>query len=212
MAANVNPAPAVGNNGSVDDPFTQCHNILNMLQSKLAAVKTESEATTSYLAGTSSTISKTLLNRKEWIIDSGASTHIFFSKDMFATLDPIHTTVVLPDNTRITVHFAGTGTLFGELTLQRVLYVPQFQYNLLSIGALTTDTHFIVHFHTNACDIQERSILRTIGKGKIYDGLYILEANGDSDCYVRDTTVYTTTAQKNTITLWHSRLDRKSVV
>lgn len=157
--------------GDSEDTFTQCQNILNMLQTKLASVKTDSEATTSYLAGTCPNMSQITY---KWIIDSGASTHICFSQNMFDTLESVNTSIVLPDLTRIDVHYAGVVRICGSILLKRVLFVPEFKHNLLSINALTEDNELCARFNADSCIIQERSTLRTIGKGKLEEGLYIL--------------------------------------
>ncbi|XP_038895765.1 uncharacterized protein LOC120083929 [Benincasa hispida] len=52
-----------------------------------------------------------------------------------------------------------------------VTHVAEFQYNLLSISALTFDGNVFVHFSTDSCDIQAKSTLKTIGKGRLRDGL-----------------------------------------
>lgn len=56
--------------------LAQCHSMLNMLQTKLAAIKSDSAASTSYLAGTNTSVP---FSATSWIIDSGASTHICFN-------------------------------------------------------------------------------------------------------------------------------------
>lgn len=117
--ANVVAVPTQGNtegSANVDDPFVQCHNILNMLQSKLNVVKSDANATTSYLAGICPSI--TNVDESKWIIDSGASTHICFSQASFKELVPVATVVILPDNKRIPVHYAGTVTVCGSIVLK----------------------------------------------------------------------------------------------
>lgn len=145
-----------------------------MLQSQLNAAKTDSEASP-YLAGTCPNVQLLPPYSNQWLLDSGASIHICFDRMAFESLSPIRYSVTLPNSTHIEVHFAGTVRLFGTLLLQHVLFVPQFQYNLLSISALTSNDSVSVFFSIDGCHIQEKSTFRTIGKGRLRDGLYILD-------------------------------------
>lgn len=78
--SSINQA-STSNSANAEDTLAQCHNILTMLQSKLAGVKSDAEDTTSYLAGN---CSKAVNDCEyEWVIDSGASTHICCSRDQF---------------------------------------------------------------------------------------------------------------------------------
>lgn len=61
-----------------------------------------------------------------------------------------------------------------DLVLRDVLYVPDFCFNLLSVSALTHKTSRMVHFTADSCAIQDKLLLKTIGKGDFSKGLYIL--------------------------------------
>lgn len=109
-----------------------------MLQSQLAAAKTDStSSSSSYLAGTYPNICIPPSNH--WIHDSSALAHICFSQEAFTYLLPVSTSMVLPDGSRLPVYFARTVKLLDSLLLKPVLFLPQFKYNLLSISALTAD-------------------------------------------------------------------------
>lgn len=83
-----------------------------------------------------------------WIMDSGVSRHICFNAKAFISLTKLHNaTVTLPNGHVIPAEYVGDIRLNSKLLLRRVLYVPQFKFNLLSVSSLTTDSELIVHFH-----------------------------------------------------------------
>lgn len=79
--------------------------------------------------------------KNELIIDSGASIHICFQKHIFSDLKPIASSIVLPNNSQIPLHYIGSVILFDFIVVHRVLFVPEFQYNLLSVSGLMKDMH-----------------------------------------------------------------------
>ena len=141
-----------------------------MLQSKLAVVKIDHDAI-AHTAGTCSPYK----TKNEWNIDSGTSTHVCFQKHIFSDLKPIASSIVLPNNSYIPVRYIGSVILFGSIVLHHVLFVPEFQYNLLSVSSLMKDNTLTVRFLYDGCDIQARFTLKKIGRGKLHDGLYIIE-------------------------------------
>ncbi|OIT07593.1 hypothetical protein A4A49_62880, partial [Nicotiana attenuata] len=70
-----------------------------------------------------------------WILDSGAFEHMTFDKsilfDIIALTQPL--TVNIPNYFKIKVTHARKVSLFPDMTLDRVLYVPSFKFNLLSV-------------------------------------------------------------------------------
>lgn len=165
----------------------QCQHLMNMLQSQLlvSTTNSENEASTSHMAGICPTKHSFLPSRNCWILDSGASTHVCFSRFSFATLQPISgASVTLPNNSQISVNFSGSIRLSTSVSLQGVLFIPTFQYNLLSVSALTRDNSISVQFFNDHCLLQDKFTLKTIGRGRIHDGLYILD---DSALDLEDT-------------------------
>ena len=82
-----------------------------------------------------------------WIVDSGATQHIFSQASVFVSLHPIHhTTVTLPNHSQILVHFASDVKLHFDLELKDVLFVPKFKFNLISVSALVTGSALTVSF------------------------------------------------------------------
>ncbi|GAA0142192.1 transmembrane signal receptor [Lithospermum erythrorhizon] len=69
-----------------------------------------------------------------WIIDSGASTHVCSSIDLFEIIRPLKPSlsIRLPDDTNKYVHSIGTVKLSESVKLFDCLYVSSFKYNILS--------------------------------------------------------------------------------
>ncbi|OIT01449.1 hypothetical protein A4A49_59809, partial [Nicotiana attenuata] len=70
-----------------------------------------------------------------WILDTGASEHMNFDKSILfdTNILPYPLIVNLPYSYKIKVTHAGRVTLFPDLVLNRVLFVPSFKFNLLSV-------------------------------------------------------------------------------
>ncbi|KAL4291591.1 hypothetical protein GQ457_14G021780 [Hibiscus cannabinus] len=109
-----------------------------------------------------------------WIIDSGASRHVCYSKELFDSLVPIEGgTILLPDQSVVPVSYSGTVRLSSSLILKNVLFVPQFRFNLISVSSLIADSNFRILFRKSECLIQDLHCV--IGKGEICQGLYLLQ-------------------------------------
>ena len=53
-----------------------------------------------------------------------------------------------------------------------MLFVPEIQFNLISISKLTVDTAMHILFTTNSCYLQDHSMRRSLHLGKRHNGLY----------------------------------------
>ncbi|KAL0451427.1 UNVERIFIED_CONTAM: Retrovirus-related Pol polyprotein from transposon RE2 [Sesamum latifolium] len=69
-----------------------------------------------------------------WIVDSGASNHVYGNINLFHsyTKSTNHHFIHLPDGSKKLVQYVGTMNLTHNITLENVLFVPQFSVNLLS--------------------------------------------------------------------------------
>jgi len=76
-----------------------------------------------------------------------------YDKGLFSSIQTLSkpSTVTLPDRKYVSVTHIGTVILNEVLTLQGVLYVPSFKYNLLSVSKLTNQTNGYVVFTPNHC-------------------------------------------------------------
>jgi len=111
-----------------------------------------------------------------WIINTGASDHMTFNLDLFSTTTSLHNPVfvTLPDATLKTVTTIGNIPISSSLTLHDVLYVPDFKYNLLSVGKFLTDNPCSTTFYSTHCIFQDLSTKLIMAVGKKAGGLYTL--------------------------------------
>ncbi|OIT37115.1 hypothetical protein A4A49_61999, partial [Nicotiana attenuata] len=74
-----------------------------------------------------------------WILDSGASNHMNYRKSFLKNIRTLSCPflVILPNGYRVKVTEIGDAFLGPMLTLVKVLYVPSFKCNLISIHSLT---------------------------------------------------------------------------
>lgn len=116
-------------------------------------------------------------NSKLWIIDSGATDHVCCDLSFFVSItasSPI--SVQLPNKTFVSVSKRGTVKLNEELTLFDVLFVPSFQFNIVSLSRLTSCLPCNIIFAHNFYLIQNLSTLRMIGTAKKVGRLYFLDS------------------------------------
>ena len=83
-----------------------------------------------------------------WIIDSGATYHIFISLSLMHNITKLTTPIIvsLPNDHTTLVTHTGSVQLSHSLTLHNVLYIPTFTYNLISISRLLHKTLYSVTF------------------------------------------------------------------
>lgn len=111
-------------------------------------------------------------------MDSGASKHICSNSGAFVDMKSLqHSNVTLPNNAVIPVKVFGDVRVSTHILLKDTLFVPQFNFNLLSVSALTNDFRFMIHFYHARFEIQETSTKKMIGKGNKIGGLYILHTD-----------------------------------
>ncbi|CAH9112219.1 unnamed protein product [Cuscuta epithymum] len=166
-------------------------------------VKTCHENMISSLLGAQVNMAYTLPHARPWIIDSGATEHITCSDiNLFDIMNHIpQPPVRIPNGESIPVHAVGSLYLPNGLHLKRVLYIPQFQCNLISVSRLTSDLNCTLTFFSDFCVFQDLSTRKLIGVGKFRDGLYYLESQ-KSEGVAMSVSI--------TSDLWHQRLGHAS--
>ena len=155
---------------------------MNLLSTHLASPNTVNDPSTipspSYTPGIcpSVALSHTFSSHQFWIVDLGASNHIYSHAHLFTTLAPIsYSSITLTNSTTIQVHYSGNVKLSPCLTPKNVLFVLEFHLNLISISSLTTTTNPMIDFFSDYFTIQEIHNMKIIGKGKKLEGLYVLD-------------------------------------
>ena len=100
--------------------------------------------------------------RSDWIIDSGASCHMTWEKELFHEYkELLGSTVKLGDGR--TVEAMGEGTVkvsvyrgdgkLHTLSMKNVLHVPELSCNVMSVRKIT-DRGFLITFKNNSCQIK----------------------------------------------------------
>jgi len=126
----------------------------------------------------SHTIPITHSQNNSWVIDSGAIDHITSSLNFFLYYSQIKPVQInLPNGTHVFAHFSGSVQISPNFVIHDVLYIPNFKFNLLSISKLMTSLNYFLIFSNENYYIQETRSLKTIGLGKLKQGLYHLDIN-----------------------------------
>ncbi|KAK9678096.1 hypothetical protein RND81_11G187800 [Saponaria officinalis] len=110
----------------------------------------------------------------QWIVDTGASDHMTSHLDMLHDVKvlPKPLIVGLPDGSFKMVHKIGKAVLSSSIILHRVLLVPDFKQNLLSVGRLIDDNNLPAVFDTTKCIFQDLSSKVVVGTTRRHGDLY----------------------------------------
>ncbi|KAL2897435.1 Retrovirus-related Pol polyprotein from transposon RE2 [Bienertia sinuspersici] len=111
-----------------------------------------------------------------WILDSGASDHMISEKSELMNMKEVknYPTIKLPNGKYAEITHVGDIRLNNMMTLKRVVYVPDFKQNLLSINKLSNDENLKVLFYPDFCVIQDLHSKKIKGLGRVHNGLYYL--------------------------------------
>lgn len=99
------------------------------------------------------------------------------------------------------VEVVGTVCFHPLIFLQNFLFVPAFNFNLLSVSRLIDHKEIGLFFMGAYCIIPDLSAWRMIGKAKQENGLFILEVPLSSTCH---------SVSSVSFDIWHYRLDHPS--
>ncbi|GAU29576.1 hypothetical protein TSUD_153260 [Trifolium subterraneum] len=122
-----------------------------------------------------------------WIIDSGATHHACYSLSMFSKYTKIKPIPVrMPNGSMAQTDIIGEVQVTDLITLQNVLYLPHFKYNLLSVSRVTHSLNCTFAFTDRICAIYD-SQQKMIGSVRLHNGLYYLESTGSSIDMVNNT-------------------------
>nr|KAJ0210667.1 hypothetical protein LSAT_V11C400199170 [Lactuca sativa] len=142
-----------------------------------------------------------------WILDSGASQHVCHDINLFMNKRMVFNHIVtLPNKVTLHVHMIGDIKIDFLFILKDVLYVPEFDLNLISVSALTRSQHLIVQFTCQNAYIQDVHHKKMIGKADNIQDLYVINNNGQQVCNSNlDSRINTVS-----LDLWHKRLGHPS--
>ncbi|VFQ88089.1 unnamed protein product [Cuscuta campestris] len=115
-------------------------------------------------------------NTVDWIIDTGASDHMTPFENILCDVHnlPNPITVTLPDGTHKTVTKAGKVKLSLDLVLMDVLYMPDFQFSLISVSKVIDTQRVSVVFLPDKCVFQDPSTEQIMATALRSHGLYKL--------------------------------------
>ena len=147
--------------------------------------------------------------RSDWIIDSGASSHMSWEREIFTTYKELNNSTVKVGDGR-TLKVAGEGTVLVKvlsesrkpitLTMNRVLHVPEMSCNLMSVRQIA-ENGFSITFKDQQCRISDKRG-RLVAKGAKQGILCILDGGSARPETVGEAHVATLSTRE----LWHNRL------
>ncbi|KAF7839870.1 Retrovirus-related Pol polyprotein from transposon TNT 1-94 [Senna tora] len=134
-----------------------------------------------------------LSDEDEWIIDTGASSHMCYVESTMFNLKKLNNalTVHLPNGEKTEVVKKGMLKLSDDLILEDVLYIPTFRYNLLSVNKLSRYNGVVVNFNHDSCMIQDLKTKAILAIGGVEENLYVLKAvkRNEYDDAIEDNTI-----------------------
>jgi hypothetical protein len=121
---------------------------------------------------------------QSWILESGAFAHVVGNPSLISNLSPPKTPqhITCANGSKAQVTGIGQASPLPSLSLNDVLYVPGFPYNLISTSKLAHSHNCSITFNSNSFFIQDRSTGKTIGTGSESQGLYYLHSHTSTVC------------------------------
>nr|GMC90443.1 Integrase, catalytic core [Ipomoea batatas] len=155
--------------GLTQAQLTKLAQLLNTDEDKLRPVETM-EKSSCNMAGK--------INGKNlWVIDSGATDHIVCDDSLLNNVESKYGEfpVTIPNRDKVAVRSIGGTKLPNGMQISRVLNIPDFQCNLVSVGRLTKDFDCALTFFSDFCIMQDLPSRKLIGVGRMHGGLYYME-------------------------------------
>ncbi|XP_075103743.1 uncharacterized protein LOC142178311 [Nicotiana tabacum] len=156
------------------------------------------------------------VEKRNWIIDTGATNHMAADLSMLSKFRAVsqasNKRIHLPNGGITIVLHVGNCKLTDTGEIRNVLYVPDFQYNLLSVSKETRELHCMARFYPDFYIFQDLSSGKVKGIGREKDDLYLLV----SQPHTRNGTEEKTVTQRlcaqveKDVLLWHRRLAHAS--
>lgn len=150
-------------------------------------------------------------SNSKWIIDSGATYQICTDLTLFNSHTPfirVPNTITIAYGKQVIVEHIGTVDFGNGITLENVLHVPRFKFNLLSTHKLCKDMNCEVTFTPELCLLQDPLVHHSLVLGKLPSGLYVVCEHINNKTYILDSTTESAhlAHSTNDVKLWHLRL------
>ncbi|KAL9225388.1 hypothetical protein vseg_001321 [Gypsophila vaccaria] len=172
--------------------------------------------------------------RFDWVVDSGASDHMTSHFSLLHNVITLCTPlkVALPDGSHKSVTTIGSLHLTPTLTIHNVLFLPDFQQNLLSVGKLLKHNGLTAIFFPTYCLFQDLSTNKTVAiahkVGELYwlqysfpekpinsagfpSSLTVVNSTSQSSNVINSAKTSTVDKRFNDVCLLHSRLGHPSL-
>ncbi|KAE8908340.1 hypothetical protein PF003_g7482 [Phytophthora fragariae] len=143
------------------------------------------------------------MGKSEWLVDSGASSHMTSVRDKFVSMKELKTPVriTIADGKKIDAVAIGTVGLKlmdgTSVTLSDVLYIPEVEGSLISVAKLA-EKDVVAQFSKDKCVFRYGDA--TVMEAKRCGNVYKLKTVGDEVCHAA------TTSRKEPWAVVHARL------
>ncbi|KAF7843884.1 Integrase, catalytic core [Senna tora] len=167
----------------------------------------EEKANVAYLGEFTGNISSDLDFRHDWIIDTGASSHMCSQESLMHNVKPLDKAIHihLPNGTNILVKKTGSVNI-GKFKLEEVFFAPSFHYNLISVNRLVKSNNVDIHFNSDSCLIQDRRTKTSLAEGRVNGNIYWLRTHkAEKPCSTDNRTDVINNCTQPVV-CWHSRL------
>ncbi|XP_016192606.1 uncharacterized protein LOC107633500 [Arachis ipaensis] len=112
-----------------------------------------------------------------WVVDTGATNHVSYSLNDFQSYHEIAPILVKFSNGALAISkIAGTIFFSKNIYLVDALYIPFFNFKLISFSKAIFHLHCHVNLYDKLCKIQDINSEKMIGTAKACEGLYALNA------------------------------------
>ena len=121
------------------------------------------------------------ISSKLQVLDTRATHHVCCSLSSFIfSILATNLSVALPNGHSIPIQCISSVQLFDNWLILEVLFVHDFQFNLISISALIKTHQFLVNFFIDSYIIQDHTQGEVIGMGKRQGNLYVFYFSSSS--------------------------------
>ena len=119
--------------------------------------------------------------------------------------------ITIPSGSKVKVSQLGDVQITPQLILKKVLFVPKFRFDLVSVHELCRDNNIQVSFTNEHCMVQDLLMTRILPLGSLTGSLYTLGHNNEvSTNMVSNKTISTNIATPKSsleeAKLWHIRM------